>query len=63
MLDVQLLRSHIETVAARLASRGLTLDATTFAALEDGRKSLQTRTQELQAKRNALSKQIGMLKG
>ncbi|KAI5914957.1 serine--tRNA ligase [Thauera sp. 2A1] len=63
MLDVQLLRSQIETVAARLASRGLTLDTSTFAALEDGRKSLQTRTQELQAKRNALSKQIGMLKG
>ncbi|MBS0551130.1 MAG: serine--tRNA ligase [Proteobacteria bacterium] len=63
MLDVQLRRSHIETVAVRLASRGLPLDTTTFASLEDGRKSLQTRTQELQAKRNALSKQIGMLKG
>ncbi|MBS0545141.1 MAG: serine--tRNA ligase [Proteobacteria bacterium] len=63
MLDVQLLRNQIDSVAARLASRGLTLDTATFAALEDGRKSLQTRTQELQAKRNALSKQIGVLKG
>ena len=63
MLDVQLLRSQIDTVAQRLADRGATLDAAAFQALEDERKGLQTRTQELQAQRNALSKQIGMLKG
>jgi seryl-tRNA synthetase len=63
MLDVQLLRSQIDTVAQRLASRGVTLDSAAFQALEDERKGLQTRTQELQAQRNALSKQIGMLKG
>ena len=63
MLDIQLLRAQIDTVAARLASRGLTLDTATFLALEEERKHLQTRTQELQARRNALSKQIGMLKG
>lgn len=63
MIDIQLLRSHIDTVAARLAARGLVLDKEGFSALEEQRKSLQTRTQELQAKRNALSKQIGMLKG
>jgi seryl-tRNA synthetase len=34
-----------------------------FQALEDERKGLQVRTQDLQAKRNALSKQIGQLKG
>ncbi|HRP23260.1 MAG TPA: serine--tRNA ligase [Thauera sp.] len=62
MLDIQLLRSHIDTVAARLATRGLTVDVAAFQALEDERKQLQTRTQELQARRNALSKQIGMLK-
>ncbi len=63
MLDIQLLRTQLDTVAARLATRGMTLDTAAFQALEDERKQLQTRTQELQARRNALSKQIGMLKG
>ncbi|MDY0071572.1 MAG: serine--tRNA ligase [Thauera sp.] len=63
MLDIQLLRNEIDVVARRLASRGLELDQAGFGALEDERKQLQTRTQELQARRNALSKQIGMLKG
>jgi len=63
MLDVQLLRNQIDSVAGRLASRGLHLDTSTFLTLEDERKALQTRTQELQARRNALSKQIGTLKG
>ncbi|WP_345794922.1 serine--tRNA ligase [Thauera sp. JM12B12] len=63
MLDIQLLRTQIDSVAARLATRGLQLDTAAFQALEDERKRLQTRTQELQARRNALSKQIGMLKG
>jgi len=62
MLDVQLLRADIEAVARRLADRGLTVDAAKFQSLETSRKSLQTRTQELQAKRNASSKQIGALK-
>lgn len=63
MLDIQVLRNEIDVVARRLASRGLELDQAGFGALEDERKQLQTRTQELQARRNALSKQIGMLKG
>ncbi|MCK6408153.1 serine--tRNA ligase [Thauera sp.] len=63
MLDIQLLRTQIDHVAARLATRGLQLDTGAFQALEDERKQVQTRTQELQARRNALSKQIGMLKG
>jgi len=63
MLDIQLLRTQLDHVAARLATRGLQLDTLAFQALEDERKQLQTRTQELQARRNALSKQIGMLKG
>ena len=62
MLDIQLLRTQIDAVAARLGSRGLQLDTATFLGLEEERKRLQTRTQELQAQRNALSKQIGMLK-
>ncbi len=63
MLDIQLLRTQLDHVAARLATRGPQLDTAAFQALEDERKQLQTRTQELQARRNALSKQIGMLKG
>ncbi|MEO8006692.1 MAG: serine--tRNA ligase [Betaproteobacteria bacterium] len=62
MLDVQLIRSDLEGVAARLATRGVVLDVGAFRALEDRRKTSQVRTQELEAKRNASSKQIGELK-
>ncbi|MGK5011918.1 serine--tRNA ligase [Janthinobacterium sp. MDB2-8] len=63
MIDIQLLRKDIATVAARLATRKFQLDVAGFNALEAERKAIQTRTEELQGKRNALSKQIGMLKG
>ena len=63
MLDIHLLRTNLPFVAERLAARGVTLDVAAFEALEARRKQLQTRTQELQAERNALSKQIGVLKG
>ncbi|QKY08167.1 serine--tRNA ligase [Janthinobacterium lividum] len=63
MIDIQLLRKDIATVAERLATRKFQLDVAGFNALEAERKAIQTRTEELQGKRNALSKQIGMLKG
>ena len=63
MLDIQLLRTQLDTVAQRLASRNFVLDVAAFQRLEDERKALQTRTQDLQSKRNTLSKQIGVLKG
>lgn len=63
MLDIQLLRSQLDTVAQRLAARNFVLDVAAFQAMEDERKELQTRTQELQSKRNSLSKQIGVLRG
>lgn len=63
MLDIQLLRSNLDTVAQGLAKRGKPIDFSEFSALEAERKTLQTRTQELQAQRNTLSKQIGILKG
>jgi seryl-tRNA synthetase len=63
MIDIQLLRKDIEAVAARLTQRKFTLDTASFNALEVERKSIQTRTEELQAQRNSLSKQIGALKG
>jgi seryl-tRNA synthetase len=63
MLDIQLLRKDIEGVAKRLAARGYTLDVAAFSALEAERRAIQTRTEELQSRRNALSKQIGAMKG
>jgi seryl-tRNA synthetase len=62
MLDIQLLRNDLAAVTARLATRGYTLAAEQFAALEAERKSVQAGTQELQARRNASSKQIGIAK-
>lgn len=63
MIDPQLLRKDIAAVAARLATRKFLLDVEKFNLLETERKSLQTRTEELQAKRNQLAKAIGMKKG
>lgn len=62
MLDIQQLRNDLDSVVAKLASRGFVFDGAAFAALEQERKQVQTRTQELQAKRNATSKQIGIAK-
>jgi seryl-tRNA synthetase len=62
MLDIQALRNDLEGVAARLATRGFKLDTGEFAQLEAERKTIQTRTQELQAKRNSSSKLIGQAK-
>ena len=63
MLDIQQLRTNLDVVAEGLAKRGKPIDFTEFRALEAERKTLQTHTQDLQAQRNSLSKQIGMLKG
>lgn len=63
MIDIQLLRKDIDAVAARLATRKFILDVVTFNSLEAERKQIQMRTEELQGKRNSLSKQVGMLKG
>jgi len=63
MIDPQLLRKDIASVQARLATRKFELDVEKFNSLESERKSLQTRTEELQAKRNQLAKAIGMKKG
>jgi len=63
MLDIQLLRNDLEGVAKRLAARPFHLDGVAFQALEQERKSVQTRTQELQAARNSLAKRIGQAKG
>ncbi len=65
MLDITLLRKDLPSVVARLETRKMPqafLDVAAFTALEAERKSIQTRTEELQSQRNQLSKQIGQLK-
>ena len=65
MLDINLLRKDLDGVVARLETRKSPqpfLDVERFSALEAERKAIQTRTEELQARRNSLSKQIGQLK-
>ncbi|VFR18730.1 Seryl-tRNA synthetase [plant metagenome] len=62
MLDPSLLRKDLPAVVARLQARGFEFDTARFEALESRRKSLQTETETLQARRNALAKQIGQLK-
>ncbi|GKS93190.1 serine--tRNA ligase [Acidovorax sp. SUPP2825] len=65
MLDILLLRKDLDSAIARLETRKKPqafLDVEAFQSLESERKTLQTRTEELQARRNTLSKQIGQLK-
>ncbi len=62
MLDLQQLRKDLPTVVAGLARRNVVFDEVQFRALEEERKKLQIETEELQAKRNAASKQIGIMK-
>ncbi|MBV7297620.1 serine--tRNA ligase [Enterovibrio paralichthyis] len=62
MLDSKLLRTELDATAEKLARRGFKLDVDTLRNLEEKRKSLQVRTEELQAERNARSKSIGQAK-
>jgi len=65
MLDITLLRKDLAQVVARLEKRRSPqpfLDVEAFSSLETERKAIQTRTEDLQARRNSLSKQIGQLK-
>ena len=63
MIDINAMRNDLAGVAAALAKRGVVLDTGRFETLEAERKTIQTRTQQLQATRNALSKRVGMAKG
>ena len=66
MLDITLLRKDLDSVVAALDKRKSPqpyLDVDRFQSLENERKAIQTRTEELQARRNSLSKQIGGMKG
>jgi seryl-tRNA synthetase len=63
MLDIQLLRKDLPAAIAGLKRRGFDFDEAGFRAIEDERRKTQSRTEELQSRRNTLSKQVGMLKG
>ncbi len=62
MLDINALRRNAAEIAARLRTRPYEFDVDGFAALEAERKAMQSTTEELQARRNTLSKQIGICK-
>jgi seryl-tRNA synthetase len=63
MLDLQTLRNDIQDVAAKLKERrNFVMDVDTFVSLESARKSIQSDTERLQAKRNSISKDIGLAK-
>lgn len=62
MLDAKQLRSDLDNIATQLAKRGFTLDTATITALEEQRKAIQVKTQELQNERNTRSKSIGQAK-
>lgn len=62
MLDPKLIRTQLQEVADRLATRGYQLDVARIEALEAQRKTVQTRTEQLQNERNTRSKAIGQAK-
>lgn len=62
MLDPNLLRNEPDAVAEKLARRGFKLDVDKLGALEERRKVLQVKTENLQAERNSRSKSIGQAK-
>jgi seryl-tRNA synthetase len=62
MLDPKCLRGDIQQTAEKLKRRGFELDVDSFIELEEKRKSLQIKTQELQNERNVRSKSIGKAK-
>ena len=62
MIDPKLLRTNIEAVNLALAKRGVQLDTAEWAALEARRKDIQSKTENLQAERNAGAKQVGQIK-
>lgn len=62
MLDPKLIRANPEQVAQALAKRGFTLDVALLTSLEEERKAIQVKTENLQAERNSRSKNIGKAK-
>ena len=62
MLDAKLLRTDLDNIAQQLTKRNFVLDTDSLSALEEQRKAIQVKTQELQNERNTRSKSIGQAK-
>ena len=62
MIDLNVLRENTDQVKKSLKNRGFELDVDFFQQLEQQRKDIQIKTQDIQQERNSLSKQIGILK-
>ncbi len=62
MLDPKRFRTELDEIATQLARRGFTLETDRICVLEERRKALQVRTQELQNERNTRSRTIGRAK-
>lgn len=62
MIDINLLRTHLQDVVTSLKTRGFIFDNQFFLEIESKRKNIQIKTQEVQQERNSLSKEIGILK-
>lgn len=62
MIDIQLLRTDFDDVAARLTGRGFRLEQEAFISMEASRKAIQVETEAMQSKRNAFARRIGQAK-
>ena len=62
MLDPKFLRGNLDELKAKLATRGYELDIAFWQSVEEQRKSIQVKTEELQAQKNAGAKKVGELK-
>ncbi|MFC0819432.1 serine--tRNA ligase [Moraxella marmotae] len=62
MLDPKFLRNHLNELKEKLATRGYELDINFWQNVEEQRKSIQVKTEELQAQKNAGAKKVGELK-
>lgn len=62
MLDPQLIRNELNSIAKALDKRGVSIDTNKIQKIEDKRKAIQIKTEKLQADRNLISKEIGEMK-
>ena len=62
MLDPQLIRNELNSIAKALDKRGVSIDTNKIQKIEDKRKAIQIKTEKLQADRNLISKEIGEIK-
>jgi seryl-tRNA synthetase len=62
MIDINLIKDNPQAITEKLKLRNYDFDLGLFESLEAKRKKYQTETENLQAKRNTLSKEYGLLK-